>query len=439
MAEEPVDRTHLPHGCGVYLMRDTAASIIYIGKAKDLAKRVSQYFHPSKQFKSSVMAPLVRRIDYIACASEREALLLERRLIGLHQPFFNSMWKDNKTYPWVKITMGEDFPRIGLCRRKLKDGGAYFGPYPKVAPVKSLLGTLWRRRIFRLRPCRWDFSAGKPLDPRKVRSCLYYHTQECPAPCAGKISLGDYRRIAEDAVLFFRGDYPRLKERFEAEMRKASAETRFEDAASFRDSLQALLQMDERVRVQAVEAADIEKPIADSRAVSDLKLALGLAKPPAHIECFDISHWQGRQTVASMVCFMGGEPHHAHYRRFRLREVRGVDDFKSMEEAVRRRYGRLQRAGEPLPDLVLVDGGKGQLSSAAAAVGSLDLKVPLAALAKRTEEVFLPGRPGPIILDRARPALRLLQRLRDEAHRFGLRYHTLLRGKALFGEDKEAS
>ncbi|MBI5625470.1 MAG: excinuclease ABC subunit UvrC [Elusimicrobia bacterium] len=424
-------RSHLPHACGVYLMRDAASSIIYIGKAKDLARRVAQYFNPSRQDKASVMVPLIRRIDYIACASEREALLVERRLIGRHQPFFNSMWKDNKSYPWVKITLNEDFPRIILTRRRLDDGGAYFGPYPKVAVVKSLLRTLWRSRIFRLRPCRWEFSASKPLDQRKIRSCLYYHTGECPGPCSGKISMQEYRRIAENAVLFFRGEYRKLKARFEREMRDASRRMRFEDAAALRDSISALFEMGERVRYRALTMEDITEPVSSSRAVTDLQEALGLAKPPHHIEGFDVSHFQGRQTVASMVCFTGGAPNRDHYRRFRIRGTAGIDDCKSMGEAVGRRYRRLRDSGEALPDLVLVDGGRGQLSSAAEALRELGLKPPVAALAKRLEEVFLEGRPGPLLLDRARPGLRLLQALRDEAHRFGLAYHTLLRRKSL--------
>ncbi|MEK7678812.1 MAG: GIY-YIG nuclease family protein, partial [Deltaproteobacteria bacterium] len=217
------DRSHIPHACGVYLMRDAAAAILYIGKAKDLSKRVSQYFNPRKpDIKNTLLAPLVRAIDYIPCASERESLLLERRLIGSHRPFFNVLWKDDKSYPYLKITMEEDFPRMLLTRRRRKDGGAYFGPYPKVAPIKSLLNYLWKRKFFPLRPCRWDFSAEKPPDPRKISSCLYFHTRECPAPCAGRISREDYRAVARDAALFFSGRHADLLRRFTREMRAAS-------------------------------------------------------------------------------------------------------------------------------------------------------------------------------------------------------------------------
>lgn len=414
-------------------MRDASGEILYIGKAIDLAKRVAQYFNPNKEdAKTQALAPLVRRIDYVLCESEREALLLERRLINENQPFFNTVWKDDKSYPYVKLSLGEDFPRLYTTRRKVRDGGLYFGPYPKLSPVKGLLRYLWRRRMFPLRPCRWDFSETKPLDPRKIKSCLYYHTKECPAPCAGRISKTDYRAIAERAALFFKGRYKDLERELEREMKEASAALEYEKAAQLRDNARALGLMGERVRVRAVEADDVGGHLAATRSVTALQKALGLAAPPVHVECFDISHFQGRQTVASMTCFLGGRPHRDHYRKFKIRDVAGIDDFKSMREAVFRRYKRLRDEKEALPDLVLVDGGKGQLGAAQEALADLGLKLPLASLAKRIEEVFLPGRAESLVLPIGDPALSLLQRLRDEAHRFGVAYHRLLREKDLF-------
>lgn len=430
------DRSHIPQACGIYIMRDALGAIIYIGKANNLAKRVAQYFNrENTQAKNAALVPLIRKIDYIPCASEREALILERRLIYRHQPFFNVMWKDNKSYPWLKITLGEDYPRLMLVRKKSRDGGVYFGPYPKVSTMKSLMRALWRQGLFPLRPCRWEFSREKPLEKRKISACLYYHTKECPAPCAGRASYDEYRRIAEQAALFFRGRYKELEARLSSEMEQASREMEYERAAQLRDNIEALGQMGERVRFAAVTERDIERPVQDTRAVTDLQAALGLADPPHHIECFDISHFQGRQTAASMVCFMGGKPHKEHYRRFRVRAAAAgdIDDFKAMAEVVGRRYRRLVEDKAPLPDLVLIDGGKGQLSSAVQALREAKARIPAASLAKRLEEVFLPGREESMLLDPARPALRLLQRLRDEAHRFGVGYHRLLRDKAMFG------
>ncbi len=420
-------------------MRDAGGAILYIGKANDLSKRVAQYFNPAKaDLKNTLLAPLVRKLDYIPCASEREALLLERRLIRRRQPFFNSMWKDDKSYPYLKVTMGEDFPRMLLTRKKARDKGVYFGPYPKVTPVKSLLRYLWRQKFFPLRPCRWSFSLAKPLAPRKIRSCLYSHTRECPAPCAGRISPEGYRRIAQNAILFFRGEYGGLKDRFEIEMRESSRRMDYEKAALLRDNIAALTQMGQRVRVQAVTISEAEG-VAASRAVSDLQEALGLSSPPFHVECFDISHFAGKQTVASMVCFQGGAPHRGHYRKFRIKEVPGIDDFKAVREVVRRRLRRLNNSGEALPDLILIDGGKGQLAEAVKVLKELKLKVPAASLAKRLEEVFLPGRKEPVLLARERPALRLLQRLRDEAHRFAVGYHRHLRSKSLLAPGRAQS
>jgi excinuclease ABC subunit C len=341
------------------------------------------------------------------------------------------LWKDDKSYPYVKITLNEDFPRILIVRKKSRDGAAYFGPYPHVSAVRSLLRALWKRKIFPLRPCDFDFSRVKPLAEKKIKACLYYHTGECPAPCACRISPEDYRRIAQDAVLFFQGRFGRLKERLQAEMKKASASLDFEKAARLRDNVEALDHMGERVLYEAVQPGKVDERLDASRAVSDLQEALSLKIPPLHAECFDISHLFGKETVGSMVCFQAGQPHKAHYRRFRIKTVEDIDDFAAIAEVVGRRYRRLRAAGEPLPDLVVIDGGKGQLSAAAEALAGLKLSIPLAALAKREEEVFLLERPEVLRLDRARPALRLLQRMRDEAHRFAVTYHRLLRGKEL--------
>ncbi len=431
MPTEP-ERRHLPHVCGVYIMRDTSLVVLYVGKAKDLAKRVAQYFNPNKpEMKTQLLAPLVRSIDYIPCASEREALIWEDRLIKKHQPFFNSMLKDDKSYPYVRLSMNEDFPRLRISRKKKRDGALYFGPYPRVGPIRGLLRSLWKRRLFPLRPCDWSFSKIKPLAPRKIKNCLYYHTGECPAPCASRVSPAAYRRIAEGAALFFSGQFGKLRKTLGRKMKTASREQNFEEAAMLRDNLDGVAHMGERVRYQEVHPRKVMARMDASRAVTDLQKALKLTRPPHHIECFDISHLHGRSTVASMVCFSGGLPNKSHYRRFRIRTVAGIDDFASIEEAVGRRCRALKESGEKPPDLILIDGGKGQLAAAAKALTTLKLRIPLASLAKREEEIFLLGKSKPLILARDHAALHLLQRLRDEAHRFAVAYNRLLRKKEL--------
>lgn len=427
---------HLPHATGVYLFRDASGDVLYVGKALDLARRVPQHFDPKRgDRKTEGLLPLVRTIDYLLCSSEREALVLEDRLIKRFMPFFNVLGKDNKTYPWIKLTVNEDFPRLLWTRRKKRDGAAYFGPFPKVSLVRGLLRYLWRARIFPLRPCHWEFSVAKPLDQKIISACLYYHTRECPAPCAGRISRKDYRKIADGARLFLSGQFSRLQKDFEAGMARESWAMRYERAGEFRDRLSALRHLKERVSLREVTEGGLARRLEGSRAVTALQQALGLAKPPAHIEAVDISHSQGKLTVGSFVCFKGGEPNKDHYRRLRVKTVAGIDDFASMREVVGRRMKGLTAAGSPLPDLLLVDGGKGQLGAALEALGGLKLQLPTAGLAKREEEVFLPGRSQPLLLGRDDEALKLLQRLRDEAHRFAVTYHRLLRKKELLKED----
>lgn len=434
ISDEPLSRTHLPQACGVYIMRDASQQVIYVGKANNLAKRVAQYFLARKQVdrKTAILSPLVRKIDYIACASERESLIWERKLILKYKPFFNAMWKDDKSYPYIKISMNEDFPRIFMTRKKEKDGAVYFGPYPKVSQVRNVLKYFWQAQFFPLRPCKWEFSEKKPLTKKKIMGCLYYHTRQCPAPCAARLPTKEYRDIAQNAALFFRGEFGRLRKVWEEAMKAASARMDYEAAAQLKRNIDGLTHMAQRVRFEALTPEFVEQRLLSSHGVTELQQALSLAKPPHHMECFDISHFSGKEMVGSMVCFEGGEANKDHYRRFKIRHQAGNDDFLSMKEVVWRRYSRLAKEKSKLPDLILIDGGKGQLSMARQALDELGLKVPLAALAKENEELFLPGRAEPIVLTRDNPALQLVQRIRDEAHRFAVKYHTLLRRKRLF-------
>ena len=346
------------------------------------------------------------------------------------------MWKDSKTYPWLKITR-EYFPRLEFTRRRERDGGLYFGPYPKVEPLKKLIAHLWRIKFINLRRCRWDFSPEKPLDPRKIKACLYYHTGQCSAPCAGRISRAAYGLLASRVTHFLKGDYEKLRASFKAGMARASSSLRYEDAAAYRDFLNAFAHMEERVSVGRLDPDFIERSTGLTGAVTALKEALGLTRPPSHIEAFDTSSLFGRQAVGSSVCFVNGERHTAHYRRYRIKfrnSPGGSDDLAMIEEIVGRRLAQLKKSGEKMPELLLIDGGPGQLAAAMKALRASEAKIPVISLAKRFEEIYSPRRALPLRLDRAHPGLRLLQALRDEAHRFGITYHRKLRGKAELGE-----
>jgi len=433
------DYKNLPRTPGVYLMRSADSTIIYIGKAKNLAARVAQYFQSSRaagDWKTVNLAALIRAVDYIPCESERDALLLERELIRRHQPFFNAMWKDGKSYPCIKISTDEDFPRVFITRGKTA-GGSCFGPYPNSSLVKNLLRYFWRNRLLPLRPCKWEFSVKKPLDQKKINACLYYHTGQCPAPCAGKISRPGYRRIVRRAAALLAGGHGKMLGGFRKKMETAAARRQYEEAALYRDLARALGHMEERVKISRYSEPEVEAAISQSSAAARLARVIGLRRPPVHIEGFDTSNLFGKSPVGSMVCFTAGRPNHAHYRRFKIRTPLpegGSDDFAMIAEIVGRRLSRLKTSGEPLPDLLLIDGGMGQLAYAARAASRCGACVPLVSLAKKNEEIFIPGRREPVRLDRADPALRLLMAIRDEAHRFGIRYHRYLRSKNLLKE-----
>jgi len=426
-------------------MRDRSGHILYVGKARDLAKRVGSYFMARSDHSAKVAALVasIHHVDYLPTESEREALILEQGLIRRIQPHFNTMWRDDKSYPYLKLTWKEDFPRLFLTRKKVRDGSKYFGPYPNVGLVRRLLRYLWKQHMFPLRPCRYEFSEKNPLPLVKAKQCLYYHTKECPAPCVARISKDGYRQIAKDTELFLKGNFLPLIETWRKEMKEASAGQQYERAGQLRDNLAALEHMNERVTVRQIELSDVIDRVDRSRAITDLQQALGLKHPPLRIECFDISHLQGVETVASMVAFERGQPIKNDYRKFKIKTVLGIDDFASMAEVVGRRYRRLLAEKKPMPDLVLIDGGKGQLGAAVKAISlavtPADRKpgpiMPfgIAALAKREEELFVPDCEDPIVLSKDSAALHLVQRVRDEAHRFAITFHRQRRAKRMLG------
>lgn len=432
----------LPKKPGVYIMRAREGTVIYVGKAKNLADRVKQYFQDSNLYsrgwKLPSLLPLIWKIDYVTTASERDALVLEDKLIKKYQPFFNSLGKDDKHYPYLKLSLGEDFPRLSIARKKGPGPDVYFGPYPKSSMVRSLMRFLWKSKYAPLRPCKWNFSRQKPLDPRHIHTCLYYHTGQCTAPCAGKISYEDYRQIARRMELFLEGDFQEITQKITQQMKECSAQMQYEKAAVYRNFLQALDHMRERVIVGKYEDEKITQAIANSDKLKRLAHLVGLTRLPAHIEAFDNSHLFGREAVGCMVCYINGEKNHEHYRRFKIRSPlpsKGGSDFAMMQESVFRRLRQIKRDPAQKPDLILLDGGKAQITAALNACDKAGLYIPMISLAETHEGIYVPGQEESIKLPLGDPALNLLMEIRDEVHRYAVTYHRKLRDKAALSND----
>ncbi|MEA3306879.1 MAG: GIY-YIG nuclease family protein [Elusimicrobiota bacterium] len=425
--------SHLPKTPGVYIMRDNLSKIIYIGKAKNIHRRVSNYFLKNAAgsgWKIPNLTALIKTIDYISCASEREALLIEKELIQKYQPFFNALWKDGKSYPYIKLTAQDDFPRLTLTRRKLQDKAIYFGPYPKAGAINRLLKFLWKIKYINLKRCAWEFSKKNKLSKRKINSCVYYHTSQCPAPCAGKISQKEYLRIVDRIILFFKGDFSKLLADFSKKMKKHSDNLEYEQAKDYRNFIKAINHLSEKVRVTAFPKIQISDELSKTNATTLLKTLLKLKYPPSHIETFDTSSMFARDAVGSSVCFINGEKYTAYYRRYKIKYSaplkHGSNDFQMIKEIVERRLAQIKKSKNVKPDLFLIDGGKGQLKMALEAMKESGLKIPVISLSKEYEEIHMP-REKPLRLERNNEALKLLQRMRDEAHRFAITYHRRLR------------
>ena len=419
----------LPHKPGVYLMKDRFGTVIYVGKARDLRKRVSQYFHPSRRMgwdlKFRALIDSVHDFDCHVVRSEPESLLLEGKLIKEFHPKYNVSFRDDKRFLLVKVNLNDPIPRFTLTRLKQEDGARYFGPFPNAGALRHTLSLV--RRQFHLRGCR-------PLTPGEsdYKHCLYANLRFCTAPCIGNVNRQQYLQQVEAACEFMAGQCEEMKDQLEADMRKAAAAQDYEKAAALRDTLEALrrttLKTSKFARVPYTLPLAIE-PEKDLAALGEL---LGLAAPPEVIEGFDISNISGTFAVASMVSFRRGRPDRSNYRRFRMKSVTGQDDFACVAETVRRRYSRLQREGLSLPNLILIDGGKGQLNAACAELEKLGLShIPVIGLAKEFEEIYRPGAKEPLRLSIDSGALKLLQRVRDESHRFANTYNAQLRLKKI--------
>lgn len=480
----------LPHKPGVYLHKDRFGTVIYVGKARDLRKRVSTYFQPSRRMgwdlKFRALVEAIHDFDFHIVRSEPEAMLLEGRLIKDFHPRYNVSFRDDKRFLMLKVNLNDPIPRFTLTRIKQDDGARYFGPFPNSGALRSTLALV--RRQYHLRGCR-------PLTPndRDYRHCLYAHLKFCTAPCIGNVTRDQYLEQVKAACDFLAGQCQEMQGQLEAEMAKAAANQEYERAAELRDLITDLKRTTrktekfERIPYSLPIAIDPEKDLAE------LAEVLALPAPPVRIEGFDISNISGTFAVASMVRFKNGRPDRANYRRFKIKSVVGQNDFASMAEVVGRRYTRLlreargakrevsgqggeaipqalqelvddvsaaarrkgrsaagtdasaaavrsrrapgeipNRTGSNLPDLILIDGGKGQLNMAYEELKKLGLeKIPVIGLAKEFEEIYLPGKSEPLRLSHDTGALKLLQRVRDESHRFANTYNAQLRLKRI--------
>ncbi|QDT36094.1 excinuclease ABC subunit UvrC [Stratiformator vulcanicus] len=434
---EPREKAkQLPDAPGVYLMKDAAGVVIYIGKAVNLKNRVGSYF--SKQAledrRTADLVPQIADIDFIQTESEVDAILMEARLIKDIQPRFNSDLKDDKTFPYLQITTNEDFPRIEFTREPKAKGVKLYGPFTSAGKLRGVINVL--QKVFKFRTCSLDIDEDDARW-RWFRPCLLASINQCTAPCNLRITKEEYRNDIKRLRMVLDGKKDRLLKEMTKEMEEASKELRFEKAARLRDQVAALAALD--LRGDLDENAQPEVFYQDpKKGLAGLKQVFKLDETPRIIEGVDIAHLQGGETVASLVQFIDGLPFKPGYKRYRIKGVDGVDDFASMREVVSRRLRRLQNEDGQFPDILLIDGGKGQLSSVIAAMEAIGLDETnrpfTISLAKREEEVFLPGESEPKRLSRHSYGLRLLQYVRDESHRFAQHYHHLLRRKSTFGE-----
>jgi excinuclease ABC subunit C len=416
---------------GVYLMKNAAGVVIYVGKATNLRSRAGSYFLKAARVDSRT-APWVSEIadaDFMESESEVDALLVESRLIKDIQPQYNKIQKDDKSFPYLQISTYEDFPRVEITREPENAGVKLYGPFASAGSLRGAVQVL--QRIFKFRTCSLDIDAGDEKW-RWYRPCILASIKQCTAPCNMRVSREDYRKDIRRLQTFLQGNKSKLLKEMKAEMLESSKALDFETAAKLRDEIQLLETLDRRGELDTHEQPEVFH-IDPKKGLEGLRRVLKLSETPRSIEGVDIAHLGGGETVASLVKFIDGVPFKPGYRRFKIKNVDGIDDFKSINEVVARRFKRLSDEQDAFPDILLIDGGKGQLSSAVAAFESLDITPPvLISLAKKEEEIFRPGESESIRLSRHAFSLRLLQYVRDEAHRFAQHYHHILRSKSQF-------
>jgi excinuclease ABC subunit C len=414
----------IPGTPGVYIFRSSSGKVIYVGKAKSLRKRLASYFQPSRrQTADPKLRALINSIaeyEIITVNSETEALLLESRLIKEYAPHYNILMRDDKRYPYIVIDPSETYPRLQLTRLRREDQRLYYGPYPQGGALRDMVRTI--SKYFGLRTC----NTPNP-DESTYKHCLARTIRMCSCPCVQKISSEEYAARLEQAKLVLLGRKLDILTDLREEMQGLAQRQKFEEAARLRDVIANIVAAC-KPGVRTFSRASLSPRDESRQAVESLQEALSLPKVPEVIECFDISNISGTLAVAGMTCLRHGKPSKKDYRRFRIRTVEGSDDFAMMREVIGRRYGRVLREQGVLPGLVVVDGGAGQLSAALEALQEVGLPdLPIVGLAKKLEALFLPNRSEPIILSRHHLGLKILQTVRDEAHRFAISYHRDLR------------
>ncbi|WP_375325724.1 excinuclease ABC subunit UvrC [Flagellimonas sp. GZD32] len=540
-----VQLSALPDNPGVYQFYDAEGKILYVGKAKNLKKRVSSYFNKQQEYgKTRVLVKKIHSIKHIVVPTESDALLLENNLIKKLLPRYNVLLKDDKSYPWICIKK-ERFPRVFSTRKLIKDGSEYFGPYTSMKTVRTLLELV--KSLYPLRTCNYDLSEEK-INAGKYKVCLEYHLGNCLGPCEGYQSEKQYQDQIEDIRQIIKGNLKNSLQSFKEQMNAYAAEMEFEKAQRIKDKIEVLenyqakstvvnpkinnvdvftiisdethayinflqlshgsivrshtleikkkleetdeellqlavtelrqrfnsaskevylpfpVSVDDGIKVTLPKLGDKRRildlsernarfyrqdrlkqiKITDpdrhtKRIMAQMKSDLRLSEEPRHIECFDNSNIQGSNPVAACVVFKDGKPSKKEYRHFNIKSVQGPDDFASMEEVVFRRYKRLVNEGEPLPQLIVIDGGKGQLSSALKSLDLLGLrgKIAIIGIAKRLEEIYFPEDPVPLYLDKRSESLKIIQQLRNEAHRFGITHHRNKRSKGAINSELE--
>ena len=541
-----VQLSSLPDNPGVYQFFDADGKMLYAGKAKNLKKRVSSYFTRKQEYgKTRVMVKKIKTIKHVVVPTESDALLLENNLIKKHQPRYNVLLRDDKSYPWICIK-DERFPRVFMTRRLIKDGSEYFGPYTSVKTIKTILDLI--RSIYPLRTCNYDLSEEK-IAAGKYKVCLEYHLGNCKGPCEGLQTAEEYEGQIDDIRAIIKGNFSSSLSNLKKQMKMLAAEMKFEKAQRIKEKIEVLenyqakslivnpkisdvdvfsivsdethayinflqishglvvrshtmeikkkldetdeellqlgiieirqrfgsdskelylpfaVPVEEGLRVTVPKLGDKRKLVDLStrnakfyrqerfkqikitdpdrhakRIMAQMKADLRLSEEPRHIECFDNSNIQGSDPVAACVVFRNGKPSKKEYRHFNIKTVSGPNDFASMEEVVRRRYKRMLNENEPLPQLIVIDGGKGQLSSALKSLERLGLrgKIAIIGIAKRLEEIYFPDDTIPLYLDKKSETLKIIQQLRNEAHRFGITFHRNKRSKKAIDSELES-